>query len=73
MTTSFSMPERKPSDGAVGVNRAPGNDALTLTATTDGIEQSMTVSPHNAARLFALLSLMLGIPLPAKLGKEIRL
>ena len=40
---------------------------------TDGREHDIVCSPYNAWRVFGLLALMLGIPLPTKVGKAIKL
>lgn len=69
------MPERKPTDGAVSVERIFGNDPvadLALAVVTDGTEQRITMSEHNAWRAFGMLAVMLGIPLPKDIGKAIK-
>lgn len=68
----FKQAPRQPTDGPVSVNRND-DDTLTLIATTDGRDGSIRVSEYNAARLFGILGLMLGIELPPSIGKAIKL
>lgn len=68
----FVQAPRQPTDGPVAINRND-DDSLTIVATTDGIDGSIRVSEYNAARLFGMLALMLGIDLPSSLGKAIKL
>lgn len=67
----LKMPERKPSDGPMGVSR-PGPEQITITATTDGEMQSITMSDYNAWRTLGVLAMMLGIPLSKEVGKAIK-
>lgn len=66
------MPDRKASDGSVAVSRV-GEDAIRIEVTTDGQIQVIECSRYNTFRLFGILSVMLEIPLPAKVGKAIKL
>lgn len=70
-TEKLTMPTREPKDGAVEVRREDGG--IRLRAEFDGCSHSMWCSEHNAWRLFAMLALILEIPLPAKVGKAIKL
>lgn len=66
---SYKQPPRTPIDGPISVGRS-GPD-INIHATHSGIEQSIVVTEYNAARIFASLSLILGIPLPSSVGKAI--
>ncbi len=68
----FQQPPRLPSDGAVAI-RNLGDDRVAIVVTTNGEEQSIVCSPFNATRVFGMLAVMLHIPLPAALGKAIKL
>lgn len=67
-----TQPPRAPSDGPVSV-RTPTDDVVEIEATTDGKAQAISMSTYNAWRVFGMLALMLGIPLPPATGKAIRL
>ena len=69
---SFKQAPRLPTDGQVAVTHLDA-DHLILSATTDGEDQVLRVSRHNAARLFGLLAVFLEIPLSPKVGKAIKL
>lgn len=71
MTTKLTMPERKPSDGPMAVNR-PGPGLLTITAETNGETQAITMSEFNAWRTFGCLAMLLGIPLSKEVGQAIK-
>lgn len=66
------MPARLPSDGAVAVTRVDDHH-LTASVTTNGTTETVIMSEFNAWRVFGMLSVMLGIPLPVALGKAIKL
>lgn len=66
------MPERQPTDGAVSVNR-PAKGMIGITASTDGQLETLRMSEFNAWRVFGMLSLFLGLPLPKAVGKAIKL
>lgn len=72
MSKRLTMPDRKDSDGPVAVRRV-GENAICIEATTEGQSQAIECSRYNAFRLFGILSVMLEIPLPAKVGKVIKL
>ena len=67
----LKMPERKPSDGPMGVS-SPSEDEITITAMTNGEMQAVTMSKFNAWRTLGCLALMLGIPLSKDVGKAIK-
>lgn len=69
---SFKQADRLPDDGAMGVQRLD-NGNLLLSVETAGKEQSMEVSDYNAARLFGSIAFFLGLPLPSKISKEIKM
>ena len=68
----LKMPERKPSDGPMGVSR-PRDGEIMITATTTGEMQSIVMSDYNAWRTLGVLAMMLGIPLSKEVGKAIKL
>lgn len=68
----LKMPERGPGDGPVAVRR-PTDGEIAIAATTDGVEGCVVMSEYNAWRVFGMLSMMLGIPLPPATGKAIKL
>jgi hypothetical protein len=65
---TFKQADRLPDDSGVSVSRQ-GEQHLALSCG----DHTLTVSEFNAARLFAMLALMLEIPLPKGLGKAIHL
>lgn len=65
------QPEREPDDGAVNIGRRGGK--LVVSVETGGLTHELVMSDFNAWRVFGMLSLMLGIELPAKLRKAIKL
>jgi hypothetical protein len=65
------QPERQPVDGPVEVRRE--GTCIHLSATHDGHHRFMTVTEFNAWRLFVMLALILGVSLPKKLLKSIRM
>lgn len=70
----FKQAERLPTDGSVGVEL--DEDYLIICVDHPGVgtgRACVRVSFFNAARIFGLLALFLGIRLPAKLSKAIRL
>lgn len=66
------QPDRLPGDGSVTVSR-DGEFHFIVKVVTDCKEQSIRVSHANAWRVFGSLAVMLGIELPKKLAKSIRL
>lgn len=75
MAKKLEMPARGVSDGPVSIRRISIGpvERVILEATQSGKEQAMELSEYNAWRMFGMLSLMLGIPLPAHVGKAIKL
>jgi len=71
------MPERGPKDGPVEVRRL-SDDRISISSVTN-LEGDMKdhhwmeLSEYNAWRIFAMLALILGVQLPAKIGKEIKM
>lgn len=70
---SFEQAPRRPEDGSVSILRAHDQELLLVKVTHDGQEQTIVMSEYNAARVFGMLALMLGIELPTKLGMAIHL
>lgn len=66
------MPEREMGDGSVEVKRLD-NGRFNLSVVTDGGYQEVQLGAFNAWRAFGLLAFMLGIPLPKKLQRAIKL
>jgi len=66
------QPARGPDDGPVAV-RAGAGGRLEIEVTTADKVQVITVTPFNAFRIFGMMALMLGIKLPAAVGKGIKL
>ena len=77
MTKKLEQPARRPTDGQVEIQRMDkttlGDDMINIRVMTGGEEHFLTCSPFNAWRVFGMLSLMLGIPLPAATGKAIKI
>lgn len=69
---AFKQAERRPGDGSVSVTRE-ADDRIVVVVKTDDKIQFIEMSEYNASRVFALIGLMLGIQLPAALGKKIKL
>jgi len=67
----MKMPERDADDGAVEVRREPGGK-IAIVIEHVNVSEALRMSPHNAWRVFGMLAVMLGIPLPAKIAKAIR-
>jgi len=65
------QPPRSAKDGTIGITRVP--DGFVIVCVHDGVEQTIRVGEYNAWRIFASLSFMLGIKLPTKLVKMIKL
>jgi hypothetical protein len=61
----YTMPERQPNDGAIGVRREDGYVVLTV----DG--KSLRMSDFNAWRIFGAMSLLYHFTLPRALQKAI--
>jgi hypothetical protein len=70
----LKMPERTPVDGPVSLYIVDGtnHERLAISVTTDGREQIMIVTEHNAWRVLGLLSFMLKVPLSKAAEKVIR-
>ena len=77
MAKKLEQPARRPTDGMVEVQRMDnstlGDDMINIRVTTGGEDHFITCSPFNAWRVFGMLSVMLGIPLPAATGKAIKI
>lgn len=67
------MPERGPKDGPVSVQRIEDRIAVSAITIDDEDHNFMEMSEYNAWRLFGMLAIILGIELPKKIGKEIRI
>jgi hypothetical protein len=71
---TFKQAPRTEKDGQISVSRMPNErDTLVISVTHDGVQQALTLSEHNASRIFGLLSMMLEIPLSKAVGKAIKL
>jgi hypothetical protein len=79
---SLKMPERKPGDGRVRVERLREMPAeshpelwpdIVISVVTNDVEERIVMSEHNAWRVFGMLSLVLGIPQSKAAGKAIKL
>lgn len=71
-----TQPPRLATDGAVSVERVAlyhGAEGLLVTVTDGDTTASVHMGIHNAWRIFGLLAFMLGIQLPSKLVKAIRM
>jgi hypothetical protein len=64
----WEMPPRQPDDGALSVRRLDGDRGYIEMSHGAG---NLVLSEYNAARLYAMLGLLLGIPLPKAIGKAI--
>ena len=69
---SFVQADRQATDGAVNVRRI-GDDRLMVAVVNGGAGAAIELSEFNASRIFAMLALMLEIPLPKAIGKAIKL
>lgn len=67
-----TMPEQAPGDGDVAVRRNLKADTVTAIVTTNGVTESITMSEHNAWRVFGSLSIMLDLPVTPAVAKAIR-
>jgi hypothetical protein len=67
MSTSRELPERQPADGPIHVTRV--TEGIAISVTTHGIEQGIVCSEYNAARVLAVLCIMLQVPIPKAIGK----
>jgi len=70
MAKRLKMPERTDGDGRIECTRV--GDHLLLSCTQNGETTFVRMSDYNAWRAFGLLAIMLKIPLPDALGKEIK-
>ena len=66
------QPERSDRDGEVSVRRLPNGD-MTIAVVTDNERAFLVLTDYNGWRIFGLLAFMLGIDLPVKLAKKIKL
>ena len=66
------QPERSDRDGEVSVRRLPNGD-ITVSVVTDNERAFLVLTDYNGWRIFGLLAFMLGIDLPVKLAKKIKL
>ncbi len=65
---------RQPGDGGVEVRRVGDTaEQIAIYVTTRGETESMTISEYNAARVLAMLSVILEIPLSAASAKAVKL
>jgi hypothetical protein len=71
MFNDYRHPERSESDGPVHVERI--ENGLRLRVEHAGREQSIELSYYNAGRLFGTLAFMLGIELPNKIARALKL
>lgn len=71
MDDRLEQPPRQPGDGPINI-AVPREGYVTITVTTDGQEEAITMGEHNAWRVFGSLALLLGIPLSAKVGEAIK-
>ena len=72
MSKTFKQSPRTAIDGPVKVDRNV-DESLTISAKHGADEQSLTVTPYNASRLYAMIGLLLGIPHHPSVGKAIKL
>lgn len=66
------QPERQPSDGPMTVERLEDGRWL-ISVETDGERQSITCGGFNVWRVFGSLAFLLGVALPKKVSKSIKL
>ena len=69
---AFKQPPRLDTDGAVHVQAIDDHQKLMVSVVDDGTEHTIVMSPFNASRVFGMLAMMLGIPLPPATGKAIK-
>ena len=67
----MSQPERKPWDGPVEVLRV--GDYISVSATDQATKSTIMMSEYNAWRVFGMLAVILGVPLPKYIAKAIKL
>ena len=67
-----AQPARAAEDGPASVTRIE-DGRLAISVTTGGLEYTVVCGEFNAWRIFAMLALLLGISLPGKLMKGIKL
>lgn len=73
---TLKMPRKTADDGPVWMNRVNYADKakrIVVTVTQNNETSSVTMSEHNAWRVFALLALTLQIPLPKEVAEKIEL
>lgn len=66
----FTMPERTPEEGAIGVSC--DKQEITISVTHHGVEQHLRMGHHNAARVLGALSMLLDAPLQKSVAKQIK-
>lgn len=71
MFNGREQPERSDDDGPVEIQRV--TEGLVISCTQEGETTRLHVSEYNAWRVFGMLALMLGVELPKKLAKSIKL
>ncbi len=69
---AFKQAERLVGDGLVRVHHND-DESLTVSVMRNGTIEHITLSEFNAARVFGMIGLMLGIPLTKAVGKAIKL
>jgi hypothetical protein len=69
MSARYVMPERLPGDGPIAVERS--ERGIRIRVTNGDATTLVEMSEHNAWRVFGSLALVLGLPLPASVGKAI--
>ena len=69
-----AQPPREPGDGSAEVARLPiAPSRVTICVETDGERQYITIGEYNAWRVFGMLALILGVDLPKRIAKDIKL
>ncbi len=66
------QPPRQPTDGPVSVRNPDDAAGFTIEETHGGETRTITLSPHNAHRIFGMMAMMLGVKLPPKVAKDIK-
>lgn len=66
------QPPKSDRDGLISFVRNE-DETITITCETDGIQRSIIATEYNAWRIFGSLAVFLGIELPKKLGKQIKI
>jgi hypothetical protein len=69
--SEIQQPPREPCDGQVSVNRH--KDELCISVTHNGQDQGLVMSEYNAWRVFGMLAMLLGVSLPKKIAKAIKM